>query len=165
MKEPFKGIEVLLKELTTGITEQIDYVTDDVLQIPVISYKASAGTSSDIEDIEVFDILKTMPISPLYFKTSQKVENLRVIQVDGHSMTPILYHDSHVIFNITQNEYAGDGLYVINFRNILMVKLLQVSNKGALRIISANKDYESYETDIDDQSVFRIFGKVVKIII
>jgi transcriptional regulator with XRE-family HTH domain len=137
----------------------------NLLNIPIISHKVSAGASSEIEGIEVFDTLEHMPISPLYFKTPQKAENLRVTQVDGHSMIPMLNPDNYAIFDITQKSYSGDGLYVINFRSILMIKLLQLTNKATLRIISVNKDYESYETDIDDQSVFAIFGKVVKIVI
>jgi phage repressor protein C with HTH and peptisase S24 domain len=157
------SIEELMCE--TDIKKQPLKYNVDVLNIPIISHLASAGTKTDIEGIETFDTIDIMPISPLYFKTPQKAENLRITKVDGHSMTPMLYPDTHLIFDITQTEYIGDGLYIINFRNILMVKLLQITTKGVLRIISTNKDYESYEVDIDDQSVLRIVGKVVKIII
>jgi phage repressor protein C with HTH and peptisase S24 domain len=152
----------MTKNLAGGIPQVAD---ENVLNIAVVSHKASAGVTADIEGIDVGDTLRTMPISPLYFKTLQKVENLRVIQVDGYSMTPMLFPDNHVIFDRTINSFIGDGLYIINFRNIMMVKLLQVSAQGTLEIISSNKDYKSYETSIDDQSVFKIVGKVVKIII
>ncbi|MDR1976905.1 MAG: LexA family transcriptional regulator [Campylobacteraceae bacterium] len=135
-----------------------------ILDITTISHRASAGTSSDIEGVEVADDIETMSISSSYFKTPQKAENLRVMQVDGYSMTPMLYPDSHIIFDITKTAYAGDGLYIVNFKNILMAKLLQVTSKGTLKIISTNKEYESYEVEIDNQSVFKIVGKVVKII-
>ncbi|MFV0480776.1 MAG: helix-turn-helix transcriptional regulator, partial [Campylobacteraceae bacterium] len=104
-------------------------------------------------------------ISQLLFKTPQKAENLRITQVDGYSMTPTLFPDSWVIFDISKSAYSGDGIYVLNFRNILMVKILQVTNKGTLFIKSANKDYDSYEIDMQDQSVFKIFGKVIKTIL
>ena len=80
-------------------------------------------------------------------------------------MTPMLMPDSWVIFQLDR-PFEGDGLYIINWRNVLMVKQIQLEMKtGRFRIISANPEYESYDVDPDDQSVFRIIGKVVRIII
>lgn len=137
---------------------------DDVIFVPIISHNASAGTSSDIYDIEVYDTQDKMAFSPLLFKTPQKAKNLRTTKVDGYSMIPMLCPDTWVIFDITKKIYDGDGLYILNFRNVLMVKMLQITDKGTLAIISVNKDYQSWDVDVDDQSVFRIFGKVLKII-
>lgn len=80
-------------------------------------------------------------------------------------MIPMLMPESIVIFDTQNNRFKGDGLYVLLWRNVMMVKLLQLTNKGQLKIVSKNSDYESWEIDHDDQSVFKILGKVVKIII
>ncbi|MDR0578984.1 MAG: LexA family transcriptional regulator [Campylobacteraceae bacterium] len=138
--------------------------TDKVLNITVLSHHAAAGTSSDVYDIEVFDTHEILTISQMLFKTITNSDNLRTTKVDGYSMTPMLYPDNWVIFDITKKAFRGDGLYVLVWRDMLMVKLLQLSSKGTLKIISRNPDYESWEIDPDDQSVFKIFGKVVKII-
>ncbi|MDR1975567.1 MAG: helix-turn-helix domain-containing protein [Campylobacteraceae bacterium] len=138
--------------------------TEETVRINILSQRASAGTLSSIEDTEVFDTHETFVISQIAFKTPANAANLRTTQVDGYSMLPILLPDNWVIFDITKNTYSGDGLYVLNWRNVLMVKILQLSNKGTLEIISRNADYKSWEVDPDDQSVFQIIGKVIKVI-
>ena len=86
------------------------------------------------------------------------------MQVDGYSMIPMIFPDSWVVFDDTTH-FRGDWMYVINWRNVLMVKLLQVNHDGMIRIVSVNKEYESYTVSPDDQSVLRIFGKVLRTII
>jgi phage repressor protein C with HTH and peptisase S24 domain len=142
-----------------------DPADENAINIKIISHKASAGTSADIQDIEVFDTDKTITVSQLFFKILQNSENLRTTQVESHSMVPMLYPDTWIVFDISQNKFMGDGLYVLNWRNVLMVKLIQLTNKGTLRIVSRNPDYESWEINPDDQSVFAIYGKVVKVIL
>lgn len=134
----------------------------DTIPIPKFQCTASAGGGNHIEGIDTFETSGTLIIDKDTLRVDYK--NLRAIKVDGYSMIPILLPDSWVIFDDTDH-FVGDGLYVINFRNILMVKTLQVNSEGKLRIISANKEYESYTVDMDDQSVFKIFGKVRKCII
>ena len=133
--------------------------------ITLISQKASAGEGVEITDIEVFDTKQKISIDKVLFKAPQNGEDLRITQIDGHSMLPMLYPDNYVIFDITKNNYSGDGLYVILWRNVIMVKLLQISDVGNLEIISVNKDYKSYTVNPDDQTVFRIAGKVVRVVI
>ncbi|MDR2790246.1 MAG: S24 family peptidase [Campylobacteraceae bacterium] len=135
---------------------------DNILNVTILSRNASAGTSQDVYDIDVFDTNETIAVSSLYFKTPQKAENLRATQVDGYSMLPMLLPDSWIIFDVTKTSYDGDGLYVFNWNNILMVKLLQITPEGKFKIISRNPDYESWEIQNENQTVFKIFGKVLK---
>ncbi|MDR2342760.1 MAG: LexA family transcriptional regulator [Campylobacteraceae bacterium] len=151
-------------QLPLSLNGNIAYKNDGVLNITILSHNVSAGTSSDIHNIEVFDTHKIFTISEMLFKTVPKADNLRTTQVDGYSMFPMLIPESWVIFDITKNIFMGDGLYVLNWNNILMVKLLQLSSNGMLKIISANRDYESWEIEPDDQTIFKIFGRVLKII-
>jgi phage repressor protein C with HTH and peptisase S24 domain len=137
----------------------------NTLDITIISHKASAGTTSDMYDIQVFDTNKTVAISQFYFKTLQNAENLRAAQVENYSMVPMLFPDSWIIFDITKNKFEGDGLYVFNYQNILMVKLMQLTPEGKLKIISRNPNYDSWEISNNDNSVFKVFGRVVKTIL
>ncbi len=103
-------------------------------------------------------------VDKVLFKTAPS-EKMRAIQVDGYSMAPMLMPDSWVIFEL-EHGYDGDGLYIINWRNVLMVKKVQLNmTTGQFDIISANPDYDSYSVDPDDQSVFKIVGKVIRAII
>jgi phage repressor protein C with HTH and peptisase S24 domain len=136
---------------------------DKAIYIPKLSVTASAGEGGHLESIDAFDENGTLIIDAdtLRIKDFKK---LKAIRVDGYSMIPALLPDSWVIFNNEQT-FAGDGLYVINWRNILMVKQIQLSAEGQLEIISVNPQYKSYVVTPDDQSVFCIIGKVLRAII
>ena len=134
-----------------------------LMNIQRIAHKASAGAGNHLESIDRFEVVETMTVSRSFLKTPPN-GTLRMITVDGYSMVPMLYPDTMVLFD-EHPEWKGDGLYILNWRNELMVKLLQIDPKGALHIKSVNKDYESWTVEPDDQSVFQIVGKVLRIII
>lgn len=123
----------------------------------------SAGNGSNVECIDSVDKIGQLVLDVTMFKTTPP-KNLYAMQVDGYSMVPMIFPDSWVVFEEV-GDFRGDGLYIVNWRNVLMVKLLQVNSAGNLRIVSVNKEYESYEVSPDDQSVFRIMGKVIRTII
>ena len=135
---------------------------DETIKIKKLSHKASAG-SGDITDIEVYDTGKTMSISASFFKTMPNPNKLRIMQVDGYSMIPMVLPDTWVIFELA-SKYSGDGLYIVNYDDNLMVKLLQVDERGQIEIISRNPDYSNRTIDKDDQSVFKVCGKVLRVI-
>ena len=144
--------------------EKNEQTKNNHYEIPVVSIKASAGSGNELISIDEFETDQKVLIDKLLFKNTPK-KSIRAIQVDGYSMTPMLFPDSWVIFD-EQTKYSGDGLYVINYQNILMVKLLQVDfSNDKLKIISVNKDYQSWEVDQDNQEYFSIVGKVIRCII
>ena len=128
------------------------------------SVKASAGGGNEIDDIKAYETGRLMPISRAFFKTPPKKE-LNAIEISGESMMPMLHDGDWVIF-CDDGEFRGDGLYVVNFSGQLMAKVLQLSPKGELKIISVNPNFKSYEIDINEtQEHFRIIGKVIKSIV
>lgn len=132
------------------------------LSIPLVSHSASAGRGNHIGGIQ-FEVVETMTISRTLFKTPP-LSTVRIIKVDGYSMTPMLYPDSYCIFDEC-GEFKTDGLYIINYGNELMVKLLQLDPDGNLHIKSTNQDYQSWIIKESDQTHCRIIGKVLRIII
>ena len=144
--------------------KDLEHKDESVYHIPALSVKAAAGEGNNLESIDAFESFATINIDKMLFKTAP-TQKLRAIQVDGYSMAPMLMPDSWVIFELDRG-YDGDGLYIINWRNILMVKKVQLNmGTGRFEIISTNPDYDSYSVDPDDQSVFRIIGKVIRAII
>jgi len=141
----------------------VNIIDPSLMSIQRIALKASAGSGNHLESIDRFEVVETMTVSRTLLKTAPN-GTVRLISVDGYSMVPMLYPDTMVLFD-EHPEWKGDGLYILNWRNELMVKLLQIDPKGALHIKSVNKDYESWTVDPDDQSVFQIVGKVLRIII
>lgn len=132
--------------------------------IKKINQKVGAGTSVDITEVDVIDEDDKFFVPATFFKTIMKNEKLRMAQVDGYSMVPMLHPDNWVIFEKTK-EFKGDGLYVIMYNDNLMVKILQKTPRGNLYIKSTNKDYESFELDEDTYESCQIIGKVIKCII
>lgn len=130
----------------------------------ITAYKASAGGGNEIDDIKAYETGELMPIAKAFFKTPPKKE-LNAIEISGESMLPMLHDGDWVIF-CDDGEFRGDGLYVVNFSGQLMAKVLQLSPKGELKIISVNPNFASYEIDINEtQEHFRIIGKVIKSIV
>ncbi|EIS1397364.1 helix-turn-helix transcriptional regulator, partial [Campylobacter coli] len=129
--------------------------------IPKLNISASAGGGNELIGLEEYETGEMLELSKAFFKTIPK--NVKAIKVDGYSMIPMLLPDSWVIFEEV-HEYQGDGLYILNFDNQLMVKLLQLDPiSKILDIISVNKDYKSYSIDLKDSQIELIIqGKVLR---
>jgi len=164
------AIDQTIKE--TGVTEEWLLTGKgefkpkrETISIPVVSETASAGTGSNIESVDVFDTDKRLTLDLSLFKTPPKGK-LHAVEVDGYSMVPVLLPSSWVIFEESK-EWSGDGLYVLVFRGVLMVKQVEVNPKtGNLWIKSANPQYDSWEYDpTQDQSTMRIVGRVLRCVI
>jgi len=144
--------------------DSLDFAyVNNIVTATKLSPHISAGNGSNLESIDSVEKMGEFILDVCSFKVPPP-KKLFAMQVDGYSMTPMVFPDNWVVFDDT-TQFKGDGLYVINWRNVLMVKLLQVNSDGMLRIVSANKEYESYTVSPDDQSVFRVFGKVLRTII
>lgn len=137
----------------------------DQIFIRKLSSSVGAGESVDINGIEIYDTDVLVPFSRMLFKVCPKNTNrIRCMPVEGYSMVPMLYPDSWVIADVTA-KFEGDGLYIINYCDHFMVKLLQKSPDGVLHIKSVNKEYDSYEIGPDSDLQVYIVGKVLRCVI
>ena len=128
------------------------------------SVKASAGGGNELEGVRSYQTGELMPIAKAFFKVPPG-KNLNSMEVEGESMTPMLRSGDWVIFR-EDGEFTGDGLYVVNFSDQLMAKILQLTPRGMLKIVSVNPNFQSYEIDLNEtQEHFKIVGKVVKSIV
>ncbi len=128
------------------------------------SVKASAGGGNELEGVRSYQTGELMPIAKAFFKVPPG-KNLGSMEVEGESMTPMLRSGDWVIFR-EDGAFTGDGLYVVNFSDQLMVKILQLTPRGMLKIVSVNPNFQSYEIDLNEtQEHFKIVGKVVKSIV
>ncbi|MDO5046315.1 S24 family peptidase [Campylobacter sp.] len=142
-----------------------DATNSDVYRVrKITSVKASAGGGNELEGIKVYKTGEAMPISKAFFKAPPGKE-VCSMEIEGESMLPVLKPGDWVIF-LEDGIFKGDGLYVVNFSNQLMVKILQITPQGTLKIISANKEFQSYEINLDEtQETCRLVGKVLKSIV
>ena len=145
------------------IVQNVPNKLDNIVKIPKLSSKVSAGYN--VQAIDSIEKIGELILDLSLFKTPPP-KKLFAMQVDGYSMIPMIFPDSWVIFDDCK-QFKGDGLYIINWDDCLMVKQISATpKKGVIQIISANKDYQSWEVDLNDsQCSFMIFGKVIRTIL
>ena len=161
--EPMRTINKIMKFDKKNKDEQNDDA-DLYFIRKTTSVKASAGGGNELEGVRSYQTGELMPIAKAFFKVPPG-KNLNSMEVDGESMTPMLRSGDWVIFR-EDGAFTGDGLYVVNFSDQLMVKILQLTPRGMLKIVSVNPNFQSYEIDLNEtQEHFKIVGKVVKSIV
>ena len=161
----FKEEVSLNTKILSPKTSNLKETDTDQIFIRKLSSSVGAGESVDINGIEIYDTDVLVPFSRMLFKVCPKnTSRIRCMPVEGYSMVPMLYPDSWVIADVTA-KFEGDGLYIINYCDQFMVKLLQKSPDGALDIISVNQQYKSYHIGANDQTEVYIVGKVLRCVI
>lgn len=130
---------------------------DDVVYIPVLDQKLSAGKEQDWL-VESYSGEK-VPVLDRFVRAYPE-EKLRAAEVRGDSMTGLQLFDSDLVFFVL-DVIEGDGLYVLSLRGEVYVKRLQFNPlTNRISIISENKRYQPMEVRTDEESL-KILGKVV----
>nr|DAY28279.1 MAG TPA: Repressor protein CI [Caudoviricetes sp.] len=161
----FKKEVSLNTKILSPNTSKLKETETDQIFIRKLSSSVGTGESVDINGIEIYDTDVLVPFSRMLFKVCPKnTSRIRCMPVEGYSMVPMLYPDSWVIADVTA-KFEGDGLYIVNYCDHFMVKLLQKSPDGVLHIKSVNKEYDSYEIGPDSDLQVYIVGKVLRCVI
>lgn len=130
---------------------------EETYKIDMLSAQVSAGTGVVNHEVEVID---TIEIDKVFFKTIPNLDKLKVVEVVGDSMSPTLIEGDFVIINEDVKSYIND-IYVINYGGALYVKRLQFKLDGTIIIKSDNKEYDSeIFNPRENQLDFDIIGKV-----
>jgi phage repressor protein C with HTH and peptisase S24 domain len=88
------------------------------------------------------------------------LDNIQAVRVRGDSMNPTLREDDYVVIEL-EERFSGDGIYVLSWDGILLVKRLQAGNM-VIKVLSDNQSFESMEYNpTEDQRTFHIIGKVI----
>lgn len=135
--------------------------TDKHISVPIVSAKASGSPVGEIH----YDVVTKgeVSIAKMLFKTMPNIENIQAVEVIGNSMTPRINPGDYVIID-KMCYFDHDGVYVLQFDSMLLVKRLQVTTKG-IKIISDNRMYaEDLYDQEDDQRLMHIVGKVILVI-
>jgi len=129
--------------------------------VPIVSAKASGSPVGEIH----YEVITKgeLSIARMLFRTMPNVENIQAIEVIGNSMSPRINPGDYVIID-KADSFNQDGVYVLQFDSMLLVKRLQVTTKG-IKIISDNRSYDDdmYDPE-DDQRMMHIIGKVILVI-
>lgn len=151
--------EMLESEQSNSPQSLVD--TDKFISIPIVTAKASGSPVGEIH----YDVVERgeVSIAKMLFKTMPNIENVQAVEVIGNSMSPRINPGDYVIID-KMNYFDHDGVYVLQFDSMLLVKRLQVTTKG-IKIISDNRMYDEdlYDPE-DDQRLMHIVGKVILVI-
>lgn len=132
-------------------------IPDQMISAPIMSVKASAGSGREQHEIVTTGELL---IDRMLFKVLPTLKNIRAIEVEGDSMYPTLKDGDYVVIE-ENNHFSGDGIYVLQWDSVLLVKRLQAGVKK-IDIISDNQSYAvNTFNPTDDQRSFHIVGKVI----
>lgn len=138
-------------------------IPDDAVRgitaIPVYDVRASAGHGNLIVEENVTyhlsfrtDWLRQVSRAP--------IEKLCVISVDGDSMQPTLSPEDTVLVDLTQVALRKDGIYVLRYDGVVLVKRIQYDPQRRLvRILSDNSLYPPIE--ITEPDGLAVIGRVI----
>jgi len=130
---------------------------NNMVSIPISSAYVHAGKGVVNHEVETKG---TIMIDKMLFKILPNLSNISAVEVIGKSMYPTLDEGDYVVIE-HNTDFNGEGIYVLSFDDMLLVKRLQASSRG-IKILSDNKYYDDDEYDKhDDQRSLFIVGKVI----
>jgi phage repressor protein C with HTH and peptisase S24 domain len=131
----------------------------DLVFAPMFDVQASAGMGSEVvaEDVEdYFAFNKTF----LSRQLNVSGDELVFVTISGDSMLPTLHDGDRVLVDMSQKLVNHEGLYLLQSESGLMAKRLS-ENKGVLRVVSDNPEYESRTIEASAREANPIAGKIV----
>ena len=142
----------------TEIITQEQNNTYTIKQLSITAQAGKAGEFFELDETNNFHLDKSL------FKIAPNLGHLRAVKVTGDSMQPTLFEGDTLIVDISTKDYQN-GIYVLNFNNMLIVKRLQFYLNGEIDIISDNPKYniERYNPH-ESQEQIKIIGKKVLLI-
>lgn len=152
----FKEYSINLNWLFTG--EGTMFIENAAIsKIPIYDIKASAGfgRNGDFEHPPVkgfFELDTTL--------LEKYKGRVRVVEVEGDSMSPTFLHGQYVVF--VENLIQSDGIYIINKNGSILIKRIQFKpSENKMIIISDNPNYEKEIVDTNDfNGYILVIGKV-----
>ncbi|AVL70846.1 helix-turn-helix transcriptional regulator [Oligella urethralis] len=89
------------------------------------------------------------------------IEKIRIITNKGDSMSPTIQDGDILFVDITAKTFEAEGIYVINFNDVLLTKRLVVQQDGRLAIVSDNREaYEPIYISSKNAHDLKICGRV-----
>lgn len=131
----------------------------DSFSVPLESDTPSAGPGMDIFDGEP-KCHYPFPVS--WLRKLGKPEDMRLMEVSGHSMEPEIRHCDMVMLDRGKTRPMTGRYFVVRLEGSLYVKRVEVLPRK-LRLVSLDSSYTPIEVDMtqDYTDLVRIIGQVV----
>jgi phage repressor protein C with HTH and peptisase S24 domain len=78
------------------------------------------------------------------------IKTSHILNVSGDSMYPAIKNGDKVLADTSKKDVYNDKVYIIRVENVLMIKRLQRLPKGAIKVLSDNKEYSAFELHPND---------------
>lgn len=146
-----------MKSSGAAKVDQSDYVS-----IPLLNgVQASAGHGAMNEPHGEYSV-QGLAFSRTWLKArGLSHQNLRVIEVRGQSMEPVLSDADRVLIDMSDTQPRSGYVYVLRQANELLVKYCQLLPGGVLRVSSANQQFAAYDVKLHEAADVQIVGRVV----
>ncbi len=140
----------------------VDNKDNLVVKLPFYHSEMSAGKGLLSLD-ECADSLK---IDEVWLKSQFLIKDSRDIfafRVCSDSMNPVIQEGDTLFAKQCDYETTQlQGIYMISYNNDYLVKKIQFKQKGLLKLISSNPDYDPVEINLsEDEESFRIVARVL----
>lgn len=136
-------------------------VTSDYIRLDYLDVESSAGygrAASELPVLQKLDVLEDWALSVLG-KNAQ--DRIKIINNVGDSMAPTIQDGDILFVDITSTAFEAEGIYVINFNDVLLTKRLIAQTDGRLAIVSDNREvYDPIYISSRDQQDLNICGRV-----
>ena len=131
------------------------------INLPFYAISASAGKGTLVEVEEQANLISFEP-EWLNKEIGVNPNDVFLMLVDGDSMYPTLKNGAMIMVNKHFNGLC-DGIYVMRYKQNLLVKRLQMLPKGIIKVKSDNNIYEPWEINKEnlDGTDIEIIGRVV----
>jgi hypothetical protein len=147
------GVAMVADKLASMFTKS------DVVTIDMIDATACCGDGIDNLPEKVCGHWR-LPLSEFKTLASGAPENIKMLRVQGDSMTPTISEGDFVWVDTSNNFVGSDGIYLIRMATGLAVKRLQAGLSNIV-IKSDNPTYSDITAEVGE---VKIIGKVVHIL-
>lgn len=134
---------------------------EEYVTIPVLALQASAGNGTTNDQQGEYRVGGLCFSRGWLAGKRLSRAGLRVIQVRGSSMQPMLSNGDQVLIDQGDTHPRSGFAFVIRQGDELLVKYCQLLPGGLLRVSSANPTYAAYDVDLTKSPDVAIVGRVV----
>lgn len=139
----------------------VDPSDPDLVQIPKVKLRLSAGITGFQMEPETYDGAKTTVPADWIRRNGFKREKLIAIRVKGESMEPTLFQDDLVVLNTADTEPVDGAVFAINYEGEPVVKRM-VRDAGSWWLTSDNLDQRRFQRKVCEGEACLIVGRVVR---
>ena len=113
---------------------------------------------------KIVNMLEIRDAEALAIAGREQTGAIRMSGIGGDSMAPTLNPKDIVFVDTDVHQFDTDGIYFFIYDNSLYCKRLQKVQRGAIAVISDNKNYEAWHISPDDPTPWHILARVLSVL-